>query len=155
VIVTSPAPVLGPTGATVTYLLDTNVLSELRKGPRGNARVAAWFAGVADEDLGTSVLVLGEIRGIETIRRRDPRRAGTLERWLARLVRDHAERVVPVDLRVAEEWGRLSLIRPDSIVDVLLAATARVHGLTLVTQNVADVAWTGVTWLNPFETVSR
>jgi predicted nucleic acid-binding protein len=61
----------------VTYLLDTNVLSELRKGPRCNPRVASWFAGVDDQDLGLSVLVIGEIRrGIERLRRRDPRRAG-------------------------------------------------------------------------------
>jgi len=58
---------------------------------------------------------------------------------------------VPVDVRVAEEWGRLSAVRPSSVVDVLLAATALVHGLTLVTRNVRDVQWTGVAWLNPFE----
>lgn len=136
----------------MTYLLDTNVLSELRKGPRCNPRVASWFAGVDDQDLGLSVLVIGEIRrGIETLRRRDPRRAGALERWLARLLRDHADRVLAIDGRVADEWGRLSAVRPGSIIDVLLAATARVHGLTLVTRNVRDVEWTGVAWLNPFE----
>jgi predicted nucleic acid-binding protein len=136
----------------VTYLLDTNVVSELRKGPRCHARVAAWFDGVDDRDLGLSVLVIGEIRrGIEAVRRRDSRGASTLERWLGRLLREHAERVLPIDARVAEEWGRLSAMRPGSVVDVLLAATARVHGLTLVTRNVRDVQWTGVAWLNPFE----
>lgn len=139
----------------MTYLVDTNVLSELRKGPRCDARVAAWFASIADEDIAVSVLVAGEIRrGIEKIRRRDQRGAGTLERWLARLLRDHADRIVPVDVRVAEEWGRLSAVRPSSVVDVLLAATALVHGLTLVTRNVRDVQWTGVAWLNPFEPMS-
>jgi predicted nucleic acid-binding protein len=136
----------------VTYLLDTNVVSELRKGSRCHARVASWFEGVDDQDLGLSVLVIGEIRrGIEAVRRRDSRGASALERWLGRLLREHAERVLPIDARVAEEWGRLSAIRPGSVVDVLLAATARVHGLTLVTRNVRDVEWTGVAWLNPFE----
>ncbi len=139
----------------MTYLLDTNVLSELRKGPRCHPRVATWFAGVDGQDLGLSVLVIGEIRrGIETLRRKDPRGAGALERWLAQLLRDHADRVLAIDGRVAEEWGRLTAIRPGSIIDVFLAATARVHGLTLVTRNVRDVEWTGVAWLNPFEPAS-
>jgi predicted nucleic acid-binding protein len=136
----------------VTYLLDTNILSELRKGARCHPLVASWFAGIDDEDIGVSVLVIGEIRrGIKTLRRRDPRGAGVLERWLARLLGDHADRVISIDGRVAEEWGRLSSVRPGSVVDVLLAATARVHGLTLVTRNVRDVEWTGVVWLNPFD----
>ena len=135
----------------MTYLVDTNVLSELRKGRRCNASVAAWFSGVADADLCLSVLVVGEIRrGIEAVRRRDGARAAALDQWLARLVRDHGERILPVDRRVAEEWGRLIATRATSVVDVLLAATARVHGLTLVTGNVRDVQWTGVSCVNPF-----
>lgn len=136
----------------MTYLLDTNVLSEQRKGRRCHPNVAAWFEKVADEDLGTSVLVVGEIRrGIESVRRRDPRKAGSLERWLARLVRDHADRILPVGREVAEAWGRLSAVRNASVIDVLLAATARVHGLTLVTRNIRDVEWTGASCLNPFD----
>lgn len=136
----------------MTYLLDTNVVSELRKGSRCNARVASWLDGVDDQDLGLSVLVIGELRrGVETLRRRDPRGASALERWLARVLKEYAERILPIDDLVAEEWGRLSAIRPGSVVDVLLAATARVHRLTLVTRNVRDVEWTGVAWLNPFE----
>jgi len=135
----------------VTYLLDTNVVSELRKGRRCNPSVAAWFSGVADSDLCLSVLVIGEIRrGIEAVRRRDGIRAATLDQWLARLVRDHGERILPVDRQVAEEWGRLTAGRATSIVDALLAATARVHGLTLVTRNIRDVQWTGVSCVNPF-----
>jgi toxin FitB len=135
----------------VIYLLDTNVLSELRKGRRCNRGVAAWFSEVADADLGLSVLVVGEIRrGIEAIRRRDDARAAALDQWLARLLRDHGERILPVDRQVAEEWGRLAAVRAASVVDVLLAATARVHGLTLVTRNVRDVQWTGVPCVNPF-----
>lgn len=133
------------------YLLDTNVVSELRKGPRGHPNVVAWFSGVADGDLCLSVLVVGEIRhGIEAVRRRDGAKAAALEQWLTRLVRDHGERILPVDRAVAEEWGRLSAARSVSVVDTLLAATARVHGLTLATRNVRDVEWTGVSCVNPF-----
>ena len=125
----------------------------MRKGSDCHPRVSAWFADVDDEDLALSVLVVGEIRrGIETIRRRDPRRAAELERWLALLIADHGERILPVDRRVAEEWGRLTATRSGSIVDSLMAATARVYGLTLVTRNVRDVEWTGVSYLNPFHT---
>jgi len=141
-----------PRGATLSYLLDTNVLSELRKGPRGNEKVRTWFSRVTDEEISLSVLVVGEIRrGIEAIRRRDPRHAASLEHWLRRLVVDHAERLLPLDLAVAEEWGRLTAIRSVSVIDTLLAATARVRGLTLATRNVRDGAWTGVDWINPFE----
>ena len=138
------------------YLLDTNVLSELRKGRRCDPRVASWFSEVADEDLWLSVLVIGEIRrGVEAVKRRDPRKAAALERWLTRLTRDHGDRIVPVDRAVAEEWGRLSAVRSASVVDGLLAATARVHGLTLATRNLRDVAWTGVSCVNPFAEGSR
>jgi len=127
-------------------------LSELRKGARGNENVRAWFARVEDQDLYVSVLAVGEIRrGIEVVRRRDLRHAASLERWLRGLVVDHGERLLPLDLAVAEEWGRLSAVRSVSVIDTLLAATARVHGLTLATRNVRDVAWTGVDCFNPFE----
>jgi len=140
----------------VTYLLDTNVLSELRKGSRCHPNVAAWFSAVEDVDLCLSVLVIGEIRrGIEVIRRRDGIRATALDQWLGRLVRDHAERILPVDRAVADEWGRLAAMRTGSVVDSLLAATARVHGLTLVTRNVRDVQWTGVSCVNPFVSAGR
>lgn len=136
----------------MSLLLDTNVVSELRKGTRANASVREWFAGVADDEIHLSVLVVGEIRrGIERIRRRDPRQALALERWLGRLVREHAPRILAVDGRVAEEWGRLTALRPGSVVDTLMAATARAHGLVLVTRNTRDIAWTGVPHLDPFE----
>jgi predicted nucleic acid-binding protein len=97
------------------------------------------------------VLVIGEIRrGIEQIRRRDARKAAALEHWLARLVAEHAESILVVDRAVADEWGRLTAMRSGSLVDLLMAATARVHDLTLVTRNVRDVEWTGVRYLNPF-----
>lgn len=135
----------------MSFLLDTNVWSELRKR-RADRTVAAWFAGVADEDIFLSVLVVGEIRrGIESIRRRDPDQAATLERWLMGLLRDCAERILPVTREVAEEWGRLSSRKAIPSIDGLLAATARVHGLTLVTRNVRQLAAVGVPLLDPFE----
>jgi len=135
---------------------DTNVISELRKGPRANPRLLAWFREVPDEEIHLSVLVLGELRrGVEAIRTRDTRQAAALERWLERLAADHAERILPVDAAVAHEWGRLTARRAASVIDTLMAATALVHGLVLVTRNVKHVDWTGVAYVNPFETTSE
>jgi predicted nucleic acid-binding protein len=132
--------------------LDTNILSELRKGARANAGLRAWFEAVNPEDIHLSVLVVGELRrGVELVRRRDTRQAAALERWLTNVTLDHAERILSVDGPVAELWGRLVARRPGSVIDTLMAATALVHGLVLVTRNVKDVAWTGVSYLNPFE----
>ena len=136
----------------MSYLLDTNVLSELRKGPRCNTHVAVWFAPVPDAEMYLSVLVIGEIRrGIERLRSRDPQAATSLAGWLTQVITGHRGRILAVDHAVAEEWGRMTAVRPLSTVDSLLAATARVHGLTLVTRNVTDIATTGVAYLNPFE----
>jgi toxin FitB len=136
----------------VRYLLDTNVIAELRKGPRASAHVRTWFAGVDADDIFLSALTIGEIRrGVESVRRRDPPAARALERWLRRLLLDHADRIVGVDAAVAEEWGRLGVPDPLPVIDGLLAATARVHDLVLVTRNVKDVERTGVEFLNPFE----
>lgn len=135
----------------MSYLLDTNVISEARK-PDGNPHVRAWLATVRGDELFLSVLVLGEIRhGVERLRRRDPTQAGVYEAWLATLRRDYADRIVPVSADVAEEWGRLNVPDPLPVMDGLLAATARVLGLTLVSRNTADLARTGVRLLNPFE----
>jgi predicted nucleic acid-binding protein len=136
----------------VSLLLDTNILSELRKGERAHPRVRAWFESVADSEIHLSVLVVGELRrGIERVRARDAKQATALERWLQRVTREHADRILPVDRRVAEQWGRFSADRNGSPVDVLMAATALVHELVLVTRNTRDVAWTGVACMNPFE----
>jgi toxin FitB len=135
----------------MSWLLDTNVLSELRKGPRSDAGVQQWFADVADDQLFTSVLVLGELRrGVESVRRKDAAAAASLERWLDEMATRFPERVLPVDDAVADHWGRLNVPNPVPAIDGLLAATALVHGMTLVTRNVADVASTGVAVINPF-----
>lgn len=103
------------------------------------------------DDLFLSVLVVGEIRqGVERLRRRDPKQADVFDRWLRALRRDYGERVLPVTAAIAEEWGRLNVPDPLPVVDGLLAATARVHSLTLVTRNAAQVERTGVNLLNPF-----
>lgn len=135
----------------MSYLLDTNVISELRKGERVDANVTAWFAGVAEEEIFLSVLTIGEIRrGIESVRRRDPGSAAALDRWLALLSEAHGDRILPVERVIAEEWGRMNVPDPLPVVDGLLAATARVLGLTLVTRNVADVMGAGIELVDPF-----
>lgn len=134
----------------MSWLVDTNVISDLRKGDRANDGIRAWFAEASEDELFTSVLVLGEIRrGIESIRRRDTPSALALEQWLGRLTTDFGERVLPVDGRVADRWGALNVPDPVPTVDGLLAATALVHDLVLVTRNVRDVASTGVRVLDP------
>lgn len=135
----------------MSYLLDTNVISELRKGDRANPSVASWFADVADEEIFLSVLTIGEIRrGVESVRRRDPDSAAALDSWLARLSEAHRGRIVPIDRPIAEEWGRMNVPDPLPVVDGLLAATASILGLTLVTRNTTDVEGTGVDLLDPF-----
>ena len=135
----------------MSFLLDTGVVSELRKRERASPVVLAWFEGVADGEIHLSALGVGELRrAVEAVRGRDPAEAAAMERWLVRLVDSHAERILPVDPLVAERWGRLAAIRTDSVIDTLMAATALEHGLVLVTRNVRAVAWTGVSYLDPF-----
>jgi predicted nucleic acid-binding protein len=136
----------------VSFLLDTNVVSETRrKAPHPG--VLAWVASVPESELFLSVLVIGEIRqGVERLARRDPAQADVLGRWLKQLVAAYEDRIVPVTIEVAQVWGRLTVPDPVPVVDGLLAATALVRGWTLVTRNTADVASTGVPVLNPFAT---
>lgn len=134
----------------MSFLLDTNVVSEIRKRAP-DIGVAEWFAAVPADRLFLSVLVAGEIRqGIERLARRDPAQAEIFERWLSQLIGGYGDRLVPITERIAQLWGRLNV--PDSVpvVDGLMAATALVHGWTLVTRNVDDVMSTGVRLLNPF-----
>ena len=136
----------------MNYLIDTNIISEVRKGERCDGHVAAWFASIDDEDIYLSVLVAGEIRkGIERVRRTDPAQARALEKWLSTLMQSYGERILPIDQMVADEWGSMSAIRPVPTVDTLLAATAKIHRMTLTARNVADVAGLGADVLNPFE----
>lgn len=135
----------------MSYLIDTNVISELRKGDRADPAVKSWFAAIADEEIFLSVLTIGEIRrGIESIRRRDPEAATALDSWLARVHDVHRDRIIQIDRAVAEEWGRMNVPDPLPVVDGLLAATAKVTGLTLATRNVGDIERTGVDFVDPF-----
>lgn len=131
------------------YLLDTNVLSEAR---RGSPQAIDWLRSVDPERLHLSVVTLGEImRGIALKERSDPRTAAHLSAWLTGLRQDHAARILPVTDRIAVEWGRLSALRPRGGADGLIAATAIVHELIVVTRNIADFADTGAACLNPWD----
>ena len=132
------------------YLLDTNVLSEACR-PRGDEKVKRWISSAPAADLYLSVLVVREIRrGIERLKRRDPEGAEVYEAWLGTVLHDYADRILPIDAEIAEEWGRMSVPDPVPVVDGLMAATAKVKGMTFVTRNTADVRRTGVELLNPF-----
>lgn len=134
------------------FLLDTNVISELRKRGRADSRVSDWYAGVSDEDIFFSVLTIGEIRrGIEQSRRRgDNPQADTLEAWLGTVRSRFGPRILPADETVAETWGQISSIRVVPVEDALLAATAIVNDFTLVTRNIRHVEGLGARLLNPF-----
>jgi len=133
------------------WLLDTNVLSELRKGDRGDAGVRKWFEQAVAEELFISVLVLGEIRqGIERLRRRDPAQARALDKWLLWIVAEFHDRLLPVDERVADQWGRLGTQQPVPVLDAFLAATALVYGLSVVSRDETGFKNTGVPVINPF-----
>jgi toxin FitB len=136
----------------VNYLIDTNIISEVRKGNGCDPHVAAWYGLIEDESVYLSVLVLGEIRkGIERARLNDSAKASGLEKWIVTLSRSFADRILPIDQAVAEEWGRMGAKRSVSTIDALLAATAKVHGMTLATRNVDDVVDLGAKVVNPFE----
>jgi predicted nucleic acid-binding protein len=136
----------------MNYLIDTNIISEVRKGKRCDPNVASWYEKIEDASLYLSVLVIGEIRrGIERIRPKDNTRANAIENWLVAVDKAFGERILPVDRAVANEWGRLHASRPLPVIDGLLAATAKIHRMTLVTRNTADIADLDVHILNPFE----
>lgn len=135
----------------MNYLLDTNIVSELRR-PKAHAGLIEWFDDQPARALFLSIVTVGEIRqGIEQLRPRDGKQANLLDRWLNGLAQFYEDRLLFVDGSVADEWGRLRTRRPVPVMDALIAATARVHGLTLVTRNVRDFANLGVPLLNPFE----
>jgi len=136
---------------SVGYILDTNVISEVRK-PHGSALVKEWVSASPGPTLYLSVMSVGEIRwGIEQVRERDLQQALTIERWLDGLSRSFQGRIIPITEAIAEEWGRMRKQRPLPVADALIAATAKVHGWSVVTRNVKDFADTGVTVINPFD----
>jgi len=135
----------------MSYLVDTNVLSELRKKQRCDANVAAWLASVRPDELFVSVLSLGEIRrGIELLNRRDPASAGVLDKWLAGLEAHYSDRILPITAAIADRWGRLSPDKPLPVSDGLIAASCIEHRLTIVTRNTDDFLRSGVSTFNPF-----
>jgi toxin FitB len=135
----------------VTYLLDTNVLSETRKRQPASG-VASWVSATPPDRMHVSVLTLGEIeQGIARVRGRgDRQQASALERWLRDVETGFEDRILPVTLPVAAAWGRQQYTQPLPVIDALIAATARIHGLTVVTRNVRDFELAGVLVLNPF-----
>lgn len=135
----------------VSLLLDTNIVSEaMRRNP--NPELLAWMRASRHEPTYLSVLVLGELRyGVERFRRHDPQQAAVREAWLEEIERRYADRIVPVDAKVADIWGRLAVPDPVPHIDGLMAATALAHDWTFVTRNTKDVERTGVRLLNPFE----
>jgi len=135
----------------VSYLLDTNVLSETRKRQR-NAGVTEWISRTPPERLHLSILTIGEIdRGIQRLADRgDQRQAASLTGWLEDVISEFGDRIVPVTLHIAREWGGQSSAQPVPAIDGLIAATAKVHDWTVITRNTKDFAHAGARVLNPF-----
>jgi toxin FitB len=137
------------------YLLDTDIVSELRK-PRRNENVTAWIESVAPTDLFFSLITVVEIeRGIERQRHNNPVFARDLATWLDAILRLYGERILPLTINTARRWGRLSAQIGNTNLDLAIAATALEHGLTVVTRNVAHYERTGVGVVNPYETGRR
>ena len=136
------------------YLLDTNVVSELRK-PKPHGAVLQWIQGIADADLHISAVTIGEIQaGIELTREQDESKAVELEQWLELV--SGSFNVVPMDALAFRVWARLMHRTSDTLYeDAMIAATAKVHKLTVVTRNVTDFKSFGVSVLNPFTSARR
>jgi len=131
------------------YLLDTNVVSELRR-PRPHGAVVAWLESVSNEHLHLSAVTVGEIQsGIEITRERDGDKAAEIEAWLDQVA--GAYNLLAMDARAFRMWARLMHRKSDRLIeDAMIAATAAVHGLTVVTRNVSDFEGFGVRTFNPF-----
>jgi len=139
------------------YLLDTNVVSELRKAKAGKAdkNVIAWATNVSADSLFLSVITILELEiGIQLVERRDPTQGTLLRAWLeGQVLLAFSGRILPVDVPVAQRCAKLHVPDPRSDRDALIAATALVHGMTVITRNIADFQATGVELLNPWDTL--
>ncbi|MBV8667351.1 MAG: type II toxin-antitoxin system VapC family toxin [Burkholderiaceae bacterium] len=137
------------------YLIDTDVISEARKGAKANPGVRAFFQQAVADDipLYISAITLGELRtGVEKLRHRgDADQARRLETWLEQLAAEYADSILAFDGDMAQVWGRLRVPNPENAIDKQIAATALIHDLTVVTRNLAHFAVTGANLLNPFE----
>ncbi len=135
------------------YLVDTNVISEARKGAKANRGVQKFFQSTAPEDLYLSAQTIGEIRrGLENIRHRgDLPQTRKLEKWLDLVVSDYADKILTFDEECAQVWGRLMSPHPEHPIDKQIAAIALLHDMAVVTRNVDDFRGTGVEIVNPFE----
>jgi predicted nucleic acid-binding protein len=132
------------------FLLDTVVLSELRKRDR-NPGLAEWVSRQSGADLFLSVISIGEIeRGICSVAEKDPEFAERLTVWRDKLLMVYADRLLPVSVMVARQWGRLSVKAGNAGADILIAATAREHGLTVITRNTLHFSLIGVAVHNPW-----
>ncbi len=132
------------------YLLDTNIVSEIRK-PKPHGAVAAWFGGLRDEQICLSAVTLAELQeGVERTRRQDAAKARAIEAWVDDL--EQSSTVLPMDARCFRETARMMVGRPDDLLyDLMIAATARLHGLTIATRNEKDFRPLGVDIINPFK----
>jgi predicted nucleic acid-binding protein len=135
----------------VSFLLDTNVLSELRRGVQADENVRAWDSSITESERFTSIIVIAELmKGAQLRSRRDVGGGAALDRWIERVVAEFADRILTVDIAVSSVWARLMAQRSRPPIDMLIAATSITHGCQLVTRNVADFEGTGTQLLNPW-----